>query len=43
MVPGGRRAEGRFCHDIQCERWASWGEDGVELGSVVHEEIRATP
>lgn len=42
--PSGRhRAEGRFCRDVQCGRWTSWGDDGAELGSVVHEEIRAAP
>ncbi len=40
---GLRRVEGRFCHGIQCGRWTSWGEDGAELGSVIHEEIRGTP
>lgn len=40
---GRRRTEGRFCHDVQCGGWTSWSEEGAELGSVVHEEIRGTP
>ena len=42
--PGGKkRTEGSFCHGLQCGRWTTWGEDGTELGSIVYEQIRATP
>jgi antitoxin component YwqK of YwqJK toxin-antitoxin module len=42
--PGGKkRTEGSFCFGLQCGRWTTWAEDGTELGTIVYEQIRATP
>lgn len=42
--PGGKkRTEGSFCFGLQCGRWTTWNEEGSELGSIVYEQIRATP
>jgi antitoxin component YwqK of YwqJK toxin-antitoxin module len=42
--PGGKkRTEGSFCFGLQCGRWTTRAEDGTELGTIVYEQIRATP
>jgi antitoxin component YwqK of YwqJK toxin-antitoxin module len=40
---GKKRTEGSFCFGLQCGRWTTWNQEGSELGTIVYEQIRATP